>query len=227
MPQGTRKQKATSLPAVLLSEQERQQLKEAYCKLEHPSLAARLSNVVGTPIEIAFQLMPREWADRLHETTHRSITRALDVAVNTLHDEHNGTAKDHYHKVLSTATGAAGGFFGLPALFVELPVTTTLMLRSIADIARTYGEDLEDPEVRLSCIGVFALGARTDELTALQEAAALEAANPLAPGWALRPLRLDPLSLSPYEGLQPELFMDTVARLWLNDLGDTHGPTGW
>jgi hypothetical protein len=163
MPQGTRKSKAASLPAVLLSDEERKQLKEAYCKLEHPSLAARLSNVVGTPIEIAFQLMPKDWADRLHGTTHRSITRALDVAINTLHDEHNGSAKDHYHKVLSTATGAAGGFFGLPALFVELPVTTTLMLRSIADIARTYGEDLEDPEVRLSCIGVFAMGARTDE----------------------------------------------------------------
>jgi len=32
-------------------------------------------------------------------------------------------------------SGAVGGFFGLPGLIVELPISTTLMLRSIADIA--------------------------------------------------------------------------------------------
>jgi hypothetical protein len=35
------------------------------------------------------------------------------------------------------------------------------MLRSIADIARSEGEDLSDPETALSCIEVFALGGRT------------------------------------------------------------------
>jgi hypothetical protein len=32
------------------------------------------------------------------------------------------------------------------------------MLRSIADIARSEGEDLSDPEAALSCVEVFALG---------------------------------------------------------------------
>jgi len=59
------------------------------------------------------------------------------------------------------------------------------------------------------------LGVRTDELTALQEAAALEAANPLAPGWALRPLRLDPLSLSVQDDLAAERLIEATARLWL------------
>ena len=43
--------------------------------------------------------------------------------------------------VLSAASGAAGGAFGLASLPVELPVSTTIMLRSIADIARAEGED--------------------------------------------------------------------------------------
>ena len=35
------------------------------------------------------------------------------------------------------------------------------MLRSIADIAQSEGEDLSDPEAALSCVQVFALGGRT------------------------------------------------------------------
>src|SRR5262249_18420169 len=64
------------------------------------------------------------------------------------------------HKALATASGAAGGAFGLVALPVELPVSTVVMLRSIADIARSEGEDLSDPETALACLQVFALGGR-------------------------------------------------------------------
>lgn len=35
------------------------------------------------------------------------------------------------------------------------------MLRSIADIARSEGEDLSNPEAALSCVEVFALGGRS------------------------------------------------------------------
>jgi hypothetical protein len=51
-----------------------------------------------------------------------------------------------------------GGMFGAPALFAELPITTVIILRSIADIARSKGEDLSEPEARLACLEVFALG---------------------------------------------------------------------
>jgi hypothetical protein len=65
------------------------------------------------------------------------------------------------HRALATASGAAGGTFGLAALPVELPVSTVIMLRSIADIARSEGEDLHDPKTALACVEVFALGGRT------------------------------------------------------------------
>src|SRR5690606_15359215 len=51
------------------------------------------------------------------------------------------------------------GFLALP---VELPVSTVIMLRSIASIAASEGEDLSLVEPRLSCLEVFALGGRTD-----------------------------------------------------------------
>jgi hypothetical protein len=46
----------------------------------------------------------------------------------------------------------------MAATAVELPVSTTILLRSIADIAREHGEDLKTPEAALACLEVFALG---------------------------------------------------------------------
>ncbi len=75
----------------------------------------------------------------------------------------SGPPKSHdfLHKFLAVGAGAAGGYLGPLTLLVELPFTTTLMLRSIADIARSYGEDLRQDAARLACVQVFALGART------------------------------------------------------------------
>ena len=67
-------------------------------------------------------------------------------------------SSDRTHKVVTAVTGGVGGMFGLVGLAVELPISTTAMLRSIADIARSEGEDLSSPEVRLSCLQVLALG---------------------------------------------------------------------
>jgi EcsC protein family len=71
------------------------------------------------------------------------------------------TGSQFLHRALATASGAAGGTFGLAALPVELPVSTVIMLRSIADIARSEGEDLSNPEAAISCVEVFALGGRS------------------------------------------------------------------
>jgi hypothetical protein len=69
------------------------------------------------------------------------------------------------HKLAVMGTGAAGGAFGLLALPAELPVTTTLMFRSICSIAQSKGESLSDPEVQMQCLLVLALGgpAKTDD----------------------------------------------------------------
>jgi hypothetical protein len=51
--------------------------------------------------------------------------------------------------------------FGLAGLAIELPVSTGIMLRSIADIARSEGEDLRTVEARLQCVSVFGMGGRS------------------------------------------------------------------
>jgi hypothetical protein len=133
----------------------------AHRHLEHPSFAARASNIVGTPIEHAMHLLPRDWDRRLGDVLDVIIRQWLSNVIHSM--DHIPPEQSHntLHKLLAMATGAAGGFLGPLTLLLELPVTTGLMLRSIADIAHHHGENLHTSEARLACMQVFALGGRT------------------------------------------------------------------
>jgi len=134
-------------------------LAKAVQSLEHPGFAARLANTVGKPIELISDALPTPVRHTISIATTKALQAALKVALRTMHGTpHSGSKL--VHKVLATASGAAGGAFGLATLPIELPVSTVIMLRSIAEIARSEGEDPSDPEAALSCIQVFALGGR-------------------------------------------------------------------
>jgi hypothetical protein len=133
--------------------------------LEDPSLAVKVSNLLGTPIEQGFALLPARWSESVHTAAHSALTRAMEMAVRSLEGHESSPYSDLAHTLVVAANGAAAGAFGLPALLLELPFSTTVMLRSIADIARSKGEDLAALETRLSCLEVFALGGnpKTDD----------------------------------------------------------------
>lgn len=146
---------------VVLDQDDREQLRLACELLENPGLAARISDLVGTPIERGFELLPERWSQVVNAAARKAIESTLDIALGTLDSGHRGAASNWWHKAAATATGATGGAFGLGALVVELPISTGIMLRSIADIARSEGEDLAVPEARLQCLQVLALGGRS------------------------------------------------------------------
>ncbi|RMD82390.1 MAG: EcsC family protein, partial [Candidatus Dadabacteria bacterium] len=89
------------------------------------------------------------------------LMRAAEVALGTLKDEPFAPPLDWVHKGAAALSGALGGAGGLGLLAVELPVSTVIMLRSIAAIARSEGHSLRDPRVRLDCLEVFAFGGPT------------------------------------------------------------------
>lgn len=126
--------------------------------LENPGLAARLTNLIGMPFEKAFDYLPAKWSDAVQTIVRKSLHQALNAAVRTIDQHDRSSSRDMLHKFLAVASGGVGGAFGLPALAIELPATTVIMFRSIADIARSEGEDLADIETRLACLTVFALG---------------------------------------------------------------------
>ena len=141
-----------------LSSAEIEDLRRAKLLLENPGLAAKISNFVGAPIEKGFALLPKKWNAVVNDATRKSIETALHVALWTMDHNRAESPSNWWHKLAVGTTGAAGGVFGLPALAIELPVSTTIMLRSIADIARSQGENLKLPEARLQCVQVLALG---------------------------------------------------------------------
>jgi len=134
------------------------ELKKAKALLEIPGIAAKVSNFVGTPIEKVLKKLPESLTATVNDITRKSIEKALDVALLTMDRDDRGASSNWWHKLAVVATGAGGGAFGLPALALELPVSTTIMLRSIADIARSEGEDLSFPDTKLQCVQVLALG---------------------------------------------------------------------
>jgi len=145
-----------------LSPKEIHQLKDAVALLEVPGLLIKLSGAVGVPIEKLLSSLPAGASDRIARVTQKAVEVTLTAALKTLRDRDGRTAHrssaNLMHKAAVAATGATGGAFGLAALAIELPISTTIMMRSIADIARSEGAHLDDAETQLECIQVLTLG---------------------------------------------------------------------
>jgi len=151
----------TQADAFGMSPEDFEALRRAKHTLENPGLVARLSGLLGTPIERLMTNLPKRWSDRINKAVGRSLMAALKTALTTI--ERRAKPKNNrVHRVLVGGTGAAGGFFGMPALTIELPVSTALMLRSIADIARSEGENLSTADAQLACVEVFAFGGKSE-----------------------------------------------------------------
>lgn len=145
----------------MLSRKDIDDLVYAKILLENPGLTARIANVLGAPIEKGFSMLPENWAATVQKAVRVALFRALELAVTTIKPSRRAGGSDFFHKLIVGASGGVGGAFGLPALAIELPLSTTIMLRSIADIARTEGHDLDDIATKLNCLEVFALGGRS------------------------------------------------------------------
>jgi hypothetical protein len=142
-----------------LSSDEIEELRAAKAILENPGITSKLTNLIGTPIEKGFEMLPVDWKARIGAATRSALMVALRAALSTMKPDARQDVYPRWHKFAATLSGGLGGAFGLPALIVELPVSTTIMLRSIADIGRWHGELLGTPESQLACLEVFALGA--------------------------------------------------------------------
>ena len=148
-----------------LSQDDLATLRRAKEALESPSLTMKLASVVGSPIEKMMSKMPNVAQEKIDEATQAALKKCLQLALRTLGKSTiEGVVlppeRPHnlMHKLAVATTGAAGGAFGLFALPIELPVTTTLMFRSICDIARSEGEDVHLLETQLQCMMVLGMG---------------------------------------------------------------------
>lgn len=146
------------LQAIAMDDDDILELTNAKFILENPGMAAKITNIIGSPIEKGLDSLPENWSSKINAITRKALTKAIDIATSTVGRNTTAKASNKWHKLAVATTGGVGGTFGLGALAIELPISTTIMLRSIADIARSEGEDVTDIHTKMACMEVFALG---------------------------------------------------------------------
>jgi hypothetical protein len=151
-------QNPTVIKRIVLSPADQDALARATIALERTSLAVQLAEYGGQPINRLLKALPAAANDKLRSAVHAALLHCLRVAVQSLANKPAKRASNLAPKFVSGLTGGVSGFVGLAALPFELPVTTTNMLRAIAEIARAEGEDLGNSETQIACLQVFALG---------------------------------------------------------------------
>lgn len=143
-------------------------IRKASAFLENPSLLVKFTSLIGKPVETGLKLLPATAQDLVAKTTKIALDRALSIAIHTIGSARTGSFEygqeisqrtSLIHTGVTAALGVAGGAFGLLGSAVELPITTSVMLRSIASIASDHGQDVNSLKTRLECLTVFAMGA--------------------------------------------------------------------
>ena len=150
---------------------DRTALAKAVAQLEAPSFTIKVANLVGTPVEWAMERLPGSAAEKVQKVIRSALDKAVHGALRTMDESTRGApARPRTHTAMVAASGAMGGFFGLKGTLVELPITTTIIMRSVADIARSEGFLISSPIVQGDCVQVFALGGRSSDDDAAESA---------------------------------------------------------
>jgi len=151
-----------------LSRSDREELWDAATRLVDArgiavSLTARLSrNVIGVSGRVGavgHRVFGASWDGmraRVEITVERALWRAHDVATIGVSRPGAREPSIRLHRLSASVSGALSGFAGLPGLLLDIPVTTGLILRSIAEIGRDHGEDIASPEGKRACLEVLA-----------------------------------------------------------------------
>lgn len=153
-----------------ISETELQFVQEAAKYLEAPSVVMKTVNQLGRPVEVVTRRLPKKF----HSLVQASLSTGMRWVSGTVNNEPAqksglpGRMAGWAHTAAAAVTGAAGGAFGLAALALELPLTTAVILRSVADIARDCGEDVGLHETRLECLTVLAHGGPSEKQKAME-----------------------------------------------------------
>lgn len=151
-----------------MSAEDLNELARAKRNLEMMRFSDSVFALIGKPAEYIIAQLPKKANETLGFAAERAIRSAVDIACCTMWEDEKRA--DWLHRLIVNFSGAGGGFFGMAGLSAELPFSTCVILRSIAQIAKDHGEDLEDPEVRLSCVEVFALGGPNPSDDAMESA---------------------------------------------------------
>ncbi|EFA6210119.1 TPA: EcsC family protein [Escherichia coli] len=153
-----------------LEERELLDLEKAVKLLEQATITEKMTQMVGKPIDYLMSKLPKGAEAQIYSLVEKALHKAADAALWSLNNEPNREASTKTNKFFAAVSGAVGGTFGFSALAIELPLSTTIMFRSVADIARSEGFDLDKVETKQACLEVFALGGPSENDNAVDTA---------------------------------------------------------
>lgn len=151
-------------PDVPLTQEARSQI-EALVQRQRSAngLLMRAINTVGDQLESGLKMIPAPVRAQLDDAAKRALTHSYSAAVKTRAGRFGRiTADVRVQRTMAALSGALGGAGGLPTALAELPVATTLIFRSVQDVAAQYGEDPISAETRIECLRVFGAGGPDD-----------------------------------------------------------------
>ena len=117
-------------------------------------IGMELLSAIGGKAEGLIDRLPKPVRSRMDRLTYAALNRAFDAASRS-----RGVLTergDWFNRMLSTTSGAVGGLAGVAGATLELPVTVTLLLRAIMDIAAEHGFDPDSDIARREALQVFA-----------------------------------------------------------------------
>jgi hypothetical protein len=128
-------------------------------------------NSIGNMIQTKVDLLPGKQQKWLQKVSYDVLLRVVKANLFSMKKEQKPNAPlNKTYKALVTSSGILGGAFGIAAFAADLTLTTKLMMRSIMDIARSEGENLEELDSQLACLQVFALGGKSKHDDTLETA---------------------------------------------------------
>ncbi|MEM7180261.1 MAG: EcsC family protein [Spirochaetota bacterium] len=125
--------------------------------LENNSFAFKVGNFFGHSITAMGRVLPESVRKKSMEATIQALEKSWEYSLKTMSEPDQPPAPNHRHTAYALVSGAIGGV-GVITLFIELPITTIIMVRSIADIARSFGENYHEIGTKYACLEVFAFG---------------------------------------------------------------------
>ena len=141
-----------------LQNQEINELVKAKKLLEADDFSSKITSLLSEPVDTILKSLPKKWVAGINISSEKAIKEAFKFSIKTIAPNKHHASSDRSHILSVMATGAAGGVFGLPGFIIEVPISTLIIMRSIADIAGSHGEDLSSPEARLACVEVLSIG---------------------------------------------------------------------
>ena len=131
--------------------------------LETETFTEKASNLIGKPIEQVIDTLPQKVKSNIEKISTKALGGLVQISSMTLKTAPHQKSNEGLHKLLTTVSGFVSGFFGLAAFSAEIVTTTSLMFRSILEIAQSEGENINDPLTQIAVLEVFGMGSLNGE----------------------------------------------------------------